>query len=118
MPRATETQHQATLIAHAELLGWHIQHTAKSRKNLRSHASAGYPDLTMVRNGRLIFAELKVPPNTSTPAQVAWQEALSNTGSEVYVWNMPATGQPSRESSHDHHPILARSSHDQHPGLA
>ena len=46
----------------------------------------GYPDLTMVRDDRLIFAELKVPPNKSTGAQIAWQAMLEEARVEVYVW--------------------------------
>jgi hypothetical protein len=33
----------------------------------------------------LIFAELKVPPNKTTPAQDAWLKALANAYSTVYV---------------------------------
>lgn len=43
--------------------------------------------MTMVRDGRLIFAELKVGRNKPTAAQTEWLETLGAVeGVEVYVW--------------------------------
>lgn len=49
----------------------------------------GWPDLTMVRprDGRLLFAELKVPPNTLTDEQGAVLDVLRCVMfAEVYIW--------------------------------
>ena len=40
----------------------------------------------MVREDRLIFAELKKEKGKTSPEQDAWLEALKITGAEVYVW--------------------------------
>lgn len=51
------------------------------------HSPAGYPDLTMCRLSRVIWAELKSAKGRVTPEQLAWIDALSLTGKgEVYVW--------------------------------
>lgn len=65
----------------ARLYGWLAYHTHDSR-----HSAGGFPDLTLVRGGRLVFAELKVGGNTPTPAQVVWLRALEAAGAEAYVW--------------------------------
>ena len=52
--KQTEAQFQAAVIQYAELKGWMVYHTHDSRGS-----RPGFPDLTMVRDGVLIFAELK-----------------------------------------------------------
>lgn len=63
--------------------GWRCYHTYDSR-----HSEEGYPDLTLARQGRLIFAELKSQKGRLTGAQVIWSHLLRSTvpGIEVYVW--------------------------------
>jgi hypothetical protein len=46
----------------------------------------GYPDLTLTRNGRLIFAELKADGGRLRPDQELWLEALRKIAAEVYCW--------------------------------
>ncbi len=49
--------------------------------------ATGYPDVTLIRRDRLIFAELKVGRNSTTPAQDIWLDALGRVpGVEVYLW--------------------------------
>ena len=50
--------------------------------------SAGYPDITMVRGGRLLFTELKSdrPGASPTTQQREWMDALESAGAEVYLW--------------------------------
>ena len=78
----SEEQWQQTVIEYATLRGWATYHTRDSRRS-----NAGYPDLTMVRRTRLVFAELKSetgkPPGA---AQVRWLRALEEAGAECYVW--------------------------------
>jgi hypothetical protein len=73
----------------ARLKGWLVYHTHDSR-----HSAAGFPDLVLVRRGRLIFAELKRNATTErakarqvTADQAAWLAALGDVdGAEVHLW--------------------------------
>ena len=65
----------------AILLNWRFYHTWKS-----IHSAAGYPDVTLCRGSRLIFAELKTDIGKVTKAQQDWLDALKATGIEVYCW--------------------------------
>lgn len=63
-------------------LGWLSFHTFDSRRS-----TPGFPDLAMVRNGRLIFAELKAEGEKPTRAQREWLDELGRClGVDVYVW--------------------------------
>ena len=87
---------EATLLANvrelARLKGWRTYHTLRSKGS-----EAGFPDLVMVRRGRLIFAELKTEAGDTTAAQRTWLDDLASScrlhdrsgvvlGSEVCVW--------------------------------
>ena len=81
-PYILEKDFQQTLIAYAQLAGWTIYHTYDSRRS-----EAGFPDLTMVRGNRLIFAELKSHKGKLTKEQEAWLKQLSEVPSvEAYLW--------------------------------
>lgn len=60
-------------------LGWRGYHTHRSQ-----HSPAGFPDLTLVRGGRLIFAELKTERGKTTDEQDAWLEDLGAVELETY----------------------------------
>lgn len=77
----TEAQLQAAVIACARLLGWRVYHTHDSRRS-----AAGFPDLCMVRDNRLIFAELKSARGRVSDDQEEWLLALIETGAEACVW--------------------------------
>ena len=84
-----ERSFQAAVVEYAKLNGWMVFHPYDSRRS-----EPGYPDLTMVRDGVLVFAELKVGKNKTTPAQKKWLEALHSveevsgigTATNVVVW--------------------------------
>ena len=63
----------------AAVTGWRTYHTHDSR-----HSASGFPDLVMVRQGRILFAELKSEKGTLSAEQVAWLHDLEPA--EVYVW--------------------------------
>ena len=67
-----EADFQAAVIELAELQGWRVFHPHDSRKS-----QPGFPDLTMVRDGRLIFAELKTNTGKITADQAIWLSDLS-----------------------------------------
>lgn len=80
--RETEAQFQSRVIALAESLGYLVYHTHYSRRS-----QPGFPDLCMVRDGVLIFAELKRGPKEKpTAAQERWLSELRRTGAMVYLW--------------------------------
>lgn len=76
-----EKSFQGAVIEYADLTGWLSYHTHDSR-----HSAPGFPDLVLVRDNRLIFAELKTDTGRLSPAQRDWIEALSAAGAEVHVW--------------------------------
>ena len=77
-----EKDFQKGVEDYAQLCGWAFYHTYDSRRS-----NAGFPDLTMVRKDRLIFAELKSPRGKVRPAQVEWLKMLHDVPHiEVYLW--------------------------------
>lgn len=92
----SEKDFQSTIVMTAKLFGWkHVYHTRDSRGS-----DKGFPDLVLVRYGRIIFAELKVKKQQLTIEQERWLEALqvaadvmapyipdgADAGVEVYEW--------------------------------
>lgn len=77
----SEAQFQQRVIDFAGRNGWLCYHTHDSRRS-----NPGYPDLTLVRRGEIVFAELKVPPNECSEEQVRWLDALRETGAAAGVW--------------------------------
>jgi hypothetical protein len=78
---ASEKQFQAEVVKLAKKNGWRVYHTHDSRKS-----AAGFPDLTMVRRCRLIFAELKVGKKTPTADQQNWLDDLRRVPGQVGVF--------------------------------
>ena len=63
-------------------LQWRYYHTHDSRKS-----EAGFPDITLVRNGRVLFIELKRQKKNPTTDQKKWLDELHKVPfCEVYVW--------------------------------
>ncbi len=80
--KAAEKAFQADVIKFARKNGWKHYHTYDSRRSAK-----GFPDLVLVRGGRLIFAELKSATGRMMPDQEEWIAALSRVGPiEVYLW--------------------------------
>lgn len=92
----TEAAFQARVIDYAHRVGWRIAHFPRTNPEGRWRTAVaadakGYPDLTMVRGSRLIFAELKSERGSLRPDQRGWIEQLCHAsamryGFEVYVW--------------------------------
>lgn len=88
----TEAQFQQQIIELARLYGWRIAHfrPAWSRDGQRCMTAvaadgAGWPDLTLVKGTRLIFAEIKSDKGRISPDQKGWLDALKKVA-EVYCW--------------------------------
>lgn len=101
LERATsEAELQVAVIDLARLRGWLVHHTRPARLSqggwrtpIQGHA--GFPDLVMVRDGRVIFAELKRQSGRVAADQQVWlNELLTAAGAghlvrptvEVYLW--------------------------------
>ncbi len=77
-----EADFQASVIELAGVLGWLSFHVHDSRRSPR-----GFPDLTMVRGDRLLFAELKRGCRKPTEPQTAWLAALDQARRvSAHVW--------------------------------
>lgn len=79
----SESGFQQAVIELAKRLGWRIAHHHDSRRQVRPGVyvgdkdAAGLPDLILVRDGVLLFAELKSATGKLRPAQRDWLEALA-----------------------------------------
>jgi hypothetical protein len=85
-----EADLQRAVIKHAQRLGWKVAHFRPGKQGQRyvtavAGDGAGFPDLTMVRGGRLLFVELKQDRRYPKPEQKAWLEALARCA-EVHIW--------------------------------
>lgn len=82
----SERDWQARVVDLASLRGWRHFHAYSSRRS-----PAGWPDLALVRSGRLILAELKTERGRIRPEQRQWLDALGTVaGVEVYLWRPSA----------------------------
>ena len=76
-----EADFQNTVIEMARLHRWLVYHTHDSRRS-----APGFPDLVLLRGGKLIFAELKVGKNNLTESQRLWLSELCRCLPDVYLW--------------------------------
>lgn len=91
---ASEAQFQQTVQQYATARGWewmHIQRAINERGRWRTPVSgnlgAGWPDLVLVRDGRLVFVELKADRGSVTGFQSHVLQVLGAIPkAEVYVW--------------------------------
>jgi hypothetical protein len=87
----SERELQTAVIECAKLLGWRVMHQRPARTlqgwrtPLEGHA--GYPDLTMLRPPRLVFAELKSKKGRVHFDQATWLNGFDAVpGVEQYLW--------------------------------
>lgn len=76
-----EADFQRRITDYCDLLGLKWHHETDSRKS-----PAGFPDLVILGDGGVIFAELKADRGRVTPAQNDWLMRLSTAGAESYLW--------------------------------
>ena len=77
----TEKELLACVRELARLAGWLCYHTHDSRRS-----EPGFPDVVLVRGGRVLFRELKVGRNHVTPTQARWLDRLREAGADAAVW--------------------------------
>ena len=81
----TEKQWEAQVKDLAAMFGYLYYHTWRS-----FHSPAGFPDCVMVRDSRVIYAELKAEGKQCSAEQYEWLLALHEAElagkCEVYLW--------------------------------
>ena len=88
----SEDEFLGLVIDLAHLAGWRVLHQrpCKTAKGWRSvvQGDAGYPDLTLAKNGRVIFAELKSQRGVVEFEQARWLAAIEGEkpGNAPYIW--------------------------------
>ena len=82
LPAITEAQFQRQVHDLAVLYGWEFFHPW-----LSIHSPRGFPDVTLCRPPRLIFAELKRENGKTTEHQDKWLALLGACpGVECFLW--------------------------------
>lgn len=87
---ALERHFQVQVIEYATLRGWRFFHAHDSRRQVTradgsklwigDKASAGFPDLFLIRGTRIAAIELKSDTGRVTPLQTEWLDAMNATG--------------------------------------
>jgi hypothetical protein len=77
----TETQLKTYVLREAYAKGWAVYHVTHSPQ--RGRQSVGYPDLTLARDGQVMWFELKQEKASPSPEQWLWYEALGR-----HVWHL------------------------------
>lgn len=89
-PPMSEAAWQSRVVDYARLMGFRVYHPPDNRPDehgRKQNVEAGFPDLVMVRDGRLVFAELKRDGEKPTQAQLDWLWELGEVHRvEGYVW--------------------------------
>jgi hypothetical protein len=91
-----ETEWQKQVLKSAHSLGWHSMHIGRTGKHqavgAKGTLGTGWPDLVLVKGGRIIFAELKAQDGVLTQEQKEVLLTLGNVG-EVFCWRPSDFGQ-------------------------
>lgn len=88
----TEAQYSARIVQWARLNGWLAYHTFYSGRSQQ-----GFPDLTLVKQGRLVFIEVKSESGRLSASQQQWLALLDSVpGIDAVVarpsnWDMIAS---------------------------
>jgi 5-methylcytosine-specific restriction endonuclease McrA len=78
----TEAEFQRQVVELAQLTGWWVYHTHDSRQS-----NAGFPDLVLIRHGRVVFAELKSRRGKVRPEQQHVLDLLGTVAAvETFLW--------------------------------
>lgn len=90
----TEAQLLASVIEHAEWLGWRVMHPRPARTAsgwvtaVQGTWARGYPDLTMLHpaSGRIMAVELKSADGRLAAEQRDWLDWFRACGVDARVW--------------------------------
>ena len=70
----TENELKRAVLAIAKDRGWLVYHVTQSK--VRGSQGKGYPDLTLARNGTVLWLELKQESGVLSTEQAAWGRNL------------------------------------------
>ncbi len=89
--RLSESAFQTCLVNWARKHGWLVHHARTARESSGRYATPiqgdkGFPDLVLVKEGRVVFAELKSERGRIKPDQVRWRDAITKGAVEYYLW--------------------------------
>jgi len=92
----TENEFQQQIIDYARMNGWRIFHAQTSRIQRKDGSvyyatagiadSKGFPDLILLRDGRIVVVEVKAEKGKCSPEQLDWLNAWDMTEADMYVW--------------------------------
>ena len=75
------------IVAHAEDKRWKVYGIRNTKAGgLLSKSGLGFPDLLMLRDGRLMVVELKTDRGKFRAGQQSWLSSFAYAGIESYVW--------------------------------
>lgn len=83
---ADEAAFQAKVIKLAHEAGWMHQHSYRGRTAKgawRTNATPGFPDLLLLKRGRMVVLELKMPGNHASDDQNRWVSLFQSLGGNV-----------------------------------
>ncbi len=70
----TENELKVKVLRRAYENGWAVYHVTQDRH--RNGGGSGYPDLTLARDGEVLWIELKQEKSQLTPEQAMWASIL------------------------------------------
>jgi hypothetical protein len=84
----SEREWQNHVCRIATLRGWRYYHPPDNRpvNGQIQKIVSGFPDLCLIKNNRMVFAELKREMGIVSAEQEEWIDAIKKCGIEVYVW--------------------------------
>ncbi len=88
----SEAELLAAVLEAAAILGWRCFHARPARTAHgwrtagQGNGAAGFPDLILVRRGRVLAVELKAAKGRLSDAQELWLAAFEQAGVETRVW--------------------------------
>ena len=84
----SEREWQNHVCRIATLRGWRYYHPPDNRpvNGQIQKIVSGFPDLCLIKDRRILFAELKREKGIISAHQEEWIDAIRRCGIEVYVW--------------------------------
>ena len=83
----SEKAFQAQVVRLAIAYGWHYMHVPpayiRGKWQTNTTGTPGYPDLTLVRDGRVLLVELKSEKGSFRPGQKEW---IASAGQHGFIW--------------------------------
>ena len=85
----TERQFQNFVIARALNNGWTYYHAPDNKPDKSGRIQnivKGFPDMVLVKDGKIAYAELKTQTGRASVEQKEWLQKLAATGADTFIW--------------------------------